>query len=125
MRAWFLNNFDRRSNANGRNNLNNNARLLGIVQAIAGTNLMRTYKNLYQKLTSYENLEKAFRKARKGKSSKPYVIDFEKNLKENLISLQFELEGLTYAPKPLNRFVIADPKTRVIHSSAFRDRVVH
>src|SRR3989338_1515549 len=86
---------------------------------------MKTYNNLYSQLISYENLEKAFKKARIGKSSKPYVIEFEKNLKENLTSLRNELENFTYIPKPLKRFTIRDPKTRIIHASAFRDRVVH
>lgn len=86
---------------------------------------MKTYKNLFEQLTAYENLEEAFRNARKGKSSLGYVVEFEKGLKENLISLKQELENSTYNPKPLKRFVIKDPKTRVIHSSAFRDRIVH
>ncbi len=86
---------------------------------------MNTYNNLYYQLVSYGNLEKAFKKAKNGKSSKTYVIQFEKNLKENLISLKNELENYTYMPKPLKRFTIRDPKTRIIHASAFRDRVVH
>lgn len=86
---------------------------------------MKTYRNLYNKLVSYENLEKAFKKAKKGKTSKLYVIEFEKNLKENLNFLKSELETFTYAPKPLKRFTIRDPKTRIIHASAFRDRIVH
>ena len=86
---------------------------------------MKTYNNLYSQLISYENLEKAFKKARIGKSSKPYVIEFESKLKENLTSLRNGLENCTYAPKPLKRFTIRDPKTRIIHASAFRDRLVH
>lgn len=86
---------------------------------------MKTYNNLYSQIISYENLEKAFKKAKIGKSSKPYVIEVESKLKDNLISLKNELENFTYAPKSLKRFTIRDPKTRIIHASAFRDRVVH
>lgn len=68
---------------------------------------------------------KAFRKARKGKSKKWYVIEFENNLKNNLLQLRYELETLTYHPRPLKRFIIRDPKTRVIHASCFVDRIVH
>src|SRR3989344_564998 len=32
---------------------------------------------------------------------------------------------MNYEPRPLKQFVIRDPKTRVIHASHFRDRVVH
>ncbi len=86
---------------------------------------MKTYNNLYFQLISYENLEKAFKKARKGKSLKGYVIEFEKNLKENLNSLKNELGDFTYKPKPLKKFTVRDPKTRIIHASDFRDRIVH
>jgi RNA-directed DNA polymerase len=86
---------------------------------------MKTHKKLYDKLCSKENLYLAYRKARKGKSKKASVIEFEDNLEENLNKLQEELLNLTYKPLPLKRFVIRDPKTRTIHASAFRDRIVH
>ena len=86
---------------------------------------MKTYNNLWEELCSYENLELAFRKARKHKTLKPYVIEFEKNLNENLLQLRAELLMLTYKPKPLETFILRDPKTRKISKSDFRDRVVH
>ena len=86
---------------------------------------MKSYKNLYPKLCSYSNLEKAFRKARKNKGSMKYVIDFEKNLENNLLQLKKELESLIYKPSPLKKFIIRDPKTRVIRKSEFRDRIIH
>jgi len=86
---------------------------------------MKTYKNLYPKLCSYNNLEKAFQKTRKGKSFMPYVVDFEKNKGENLLQLKKELTTLAYKPKPLETFIIRDPKTRKISKSEFRDRIVH
>ncbi len=67
----------------------------------------------------------SFKKAKKGKTNKEYVIKFEENLNEELKQLQEELRNLTYKPRKLNRFVIRDPKTRTIHSSDFRDRVVY
>lgn len=86
---------------------------------------MKTYKNLYPKLCSYKNLELAFQKASKGKSSKFYVIEFKKNLNENLLELKRELEWETYKPSYLTRFTIRDPKTRLIRKSIFKDRIVH
>ena len=80
---------------------------------------------LYSKLCSHENLEAAFKKAKKRKSTKPYVLEFEKNLSENLMKLRNELAFHTYKPAPLKTFIICDPKTRKICKSAFRDRVVH
>jgi retron-type reverse transcriptase len=86
---------------------------------------MKTYNNLFSKLCSLENLQLAFKKARKGKSKKWYVNEFESDLDNELAKLKLELEVQNYKPKPLKRFIIRDPKTRVIHASAFRDRVVH
>ncbi len=97
---------------------------LGITQDL-GTLTMKSYKNLYTKLCSLENLELAFKKARKNKSFMPYVIKFEKNLEEELKRLHEELISLTYKPLKLKRFIVRDPKTRTIHSSVFRDRVVY
>ena len=81
--------------------------------------------NIFILVCSYGNLELAFTKARKGKTLKPYVIKFEKNLKANLIMLRNELLLHTYNPRPLETFIIRDPKTRKISKSDFRDRVVH
>ena len=81
--------------------------------------------SLYGELCFYENLLEAFRKAAKGKSSKWYVMEFIKDLKNNILRLQRELIHATYQPQPMKTFVICDPKTRVISASAFRDRVIH
>ena len=72
-----------------------------------------------------ENLILAWRKARKGKTKKRYVIEFEENLRENLVELREELINQIYSPKSLVTFVLRDPKTRVISKSDFRDRIVH
>lgn len=72
-----------------------------------------------------KNLHLAYRKARKGKGNKRYVVEFEKDLEKNLFQLQKELISQTYAPQSMKTFVICDPKTRVISASDFRDRIVH
>jgi RNA-directed DNA polymerase len=76
-------------------------------------------------LYTYANLERTFNKARKRKTLKKYVIDFEDNVEENLKQLQYELKTKTYQPYPLKTFILKDPKTRKISKSAFRDRVIH
>ncbi len=86
---------------------------------------MITYNNLYEKVCSLKNLHLAFIKARKGKSKKKYVIDFQEDLMNNLNKLREELINKTYTPNKLKRFIIKDPKTRTIHASIFRDRIVH
>ncbi|MEM4247006.1 MAG: reverse transcriptase domain-containing protein [Candidatus Woesearchaeota archaeon] len=86
---------------------------------------MKTYRNLFGRLCSLENLELAFRKARKRKTLKQYVQEFEKDLDANLKVLHQELTSKTYSPLPLRTFILRDPKTRRISVSDFRDRIVH
>lgn len=116
-RAVLSGDIDNNGDVNGDNNINNPARLLRMVQAPKAP--------LYVRLCSYENLLLAFQKARKRKTLKPYVKEFEANLKENLLDLRAELIWHTYRPRPLRTFVLRDPKTRKISKSHFRDRVVH
>lgn len=89
----------------------------------------RLYNNnsdsLYDQICSYNNLELAFKKARKRKTTKHYVIQFEKDLEHNLMVLRTELLLHSYRPRPLKTFIIREPKTRRISKSDFRDRVVH
>jgi len=86
---------------------------------------MKTYKNLYEEICSINNLANAWRKARKGKTKKEYVIEFEKNTRENLLELREELINQSYKPRPLVTFILRDPKTRKISKSDFRDRIAH
>ena len=81
--------------------------------------------NLFEQIYNLSNLILAWRKARKGKTKKKYVIEFEKDTLGNLLKLQKELENQTYKPKPLVTFVLRDPKTRVISKSDFGDRIIH
>ncbi len=118
----FGSNYNNDINAN--NSLNNNGRFAGIAWAFK-VSCMKTYKNLWKQLISYENLWAAFRKARKGKTKKAYVKDFESSLKENLLLLSSELALQTYEPRPLKTIIINDPKTRKISKAEFRDRVIH
>jgi retron-type reverse transcriptase len=112
---------------NGRRNVNANIRpdnCFKMAPSIRGFG-MKTYRHLFDKLCSYENLLLAFQKARKRKTLKPYVIEFEKDLQNNLYRLQWELMTHTYQPKPLTHFTVREPKTRKISASDFRDRVIH
>ena len=86
---------------------------------------MKTYKHLYWRICCLSNLVLAWKNARKGKTRKSYVLEFEANLKENLLKLHEELRNGTYQPEPLKTFILRDPKTRKISKSAFRDRIVH
>jgi RNA-directed DNA polymerase len=86
---------------------------------------MKSHKYLYPKIYSLRNLCIAYKNARIGKTKKDYVIEFESNLRENILQLQRELKDESYQPKPLKTFILRDPKTRKISKSDFRDRIVH
>jgi RNA-directed DNA polymerase len=81
--------------------------------------------SLYSQVCDVNNLIRAWQRARKHKTKKDYVIEFEANLKENLERLSKELINQTYKPEPLKTFILRDPKTRKINKSAFGDRIVH
>ena len=83
------------------------------------------HSSLYSQVYSIKNLVLAWQKARKGKTQRNYVIEFEKKLGFNLKALHKELKSQTYKPKPLKTFILRDPKIRKISKSDFRDRIVH
>ncbi|MEW5718074.1 MAG: reverse transcriptase domain-containing protein [Chloroflexota bacterium] len=86
---------------------------------------MKTYKHLYPQIYTFANLERAYRRARKGKRDKDQVMWFEFNVEDELIRLQEELASQTYRPGPYRHFYITEPKVRKISAAPFRDRVVH
>ncbi|MBN1934900.1 MAG: group II intron reverse transcriptase domain-containing protein [Anaerolineae bacterium] len=86
---------------------------------------MKTYKNLYPRVYSFENLYRAYRAARKGKRKRVAVASFEFDLEGNLLDLQDELCTYTYRPGAYTNFYIYEPKRRLVSAAPFRDRVVH
>jgi len=117
--------FNRNGNVNSNNDNLQNSNDNGLMAKPLLVIFMKTYNKLYRKICSYDNLYSAYRKARKGKTKKLYVKEFENNLDKNLIDLQFELMTFIYSPRPLDNFILKDPKTRKISRSDFRDRVIH
>ncbi|MCP4543142.1 MAG: RNA-dependent DNA polymerase [Chloroflexi bacterium] len=86
----------------------------------------KTFKHLYPQVYAFENLYKAFRKARLGgKRKKERVAAFELDLEENLWQLHDELRDQVYQPGPYHNFYVQERKRRLISAAPFRDRVVH
>lgn len=86
---------------------------------------MKTYKNLFARVTDFHNLHRAFIEAGHGKRHQPEVQRFEYHLEERLIGIQEELDQERYRWGGYQAFWICDPKPRLIHAAPFRDRVVH
>ena len=71
------------------------------------------------------DLYAAFICAKRHKAKKPYVLHFERNMKENIESLCDDLWTRRYKPEPSTCFVIQRPKKREVFATQFRDRIVH
>lgn len=87
--------------------------------------MMKTYRTLFEKIISFENLILAAQNASQGKRGKGNVAAFNYNLEENLVLLQRALIEKTYRPGGYRAFYIFDPKKRLISAAPFADRVVH
>jgi retron-type reverse transcriptase len=86
---------------------------------------MKTFKHLFAKIVTFENLLIAAKEAAKGKQEKSNVMQFFAKLEDNLYRLQYELETQCYRPGNYSTFNIYEPKPRMISAAPFRDRVVH
>lgn len=85
---------------------------------------MKSIKHIKEKVTDYDNLYKAYLKARRSKRFRPEVLEFSANLEDNLHDLQTELRDMTYRPGKYYKRVIHDPVDRLIMWQAFIHRVV-
>lgn len=71
-----------------------------------------------------ENLYQAHQRAKAGKRYKKEIIEFDLQLYWELTRLQEQLQNGTYRMSEYREFVIHDPKERLIHAPAYRDRVM-
>jgi len=79
----------------------------------------------FEAIYTMENLYHAWHKVSLGKSAKSSILDFYRDLDKNLASIARDLKNGTYHPGDYNRFLIKDPKERIISAAPVRDRVVH
>lgn len=86
---------------------------------------MKRYGQLFDRLTSFENLYQASRQARMGKRFKINCAAFEMNVEEEILTLQAELKDKSYTPGDYREFTIYERKPRKISAAPYRDRVVH
>lgn len=75
-------------------------------------------------ICDYENLYKAYKKAKAGKSFNGSSARFQTMSLEGLHILKEQLENQTYRMNPYNEFKVYEPKERVIKSCSFKDKVV-
>lgn len=87
---------------------------------------MRRHGNLYEKITSIENIRLAYAKTRKGKTWQRQVKTFDLNVEENLKRIQQLLINKTFKTSAYHTKIVHEPKERVIFIVPFSpDRIVH
>ena len=89
---------------------------------------MGKYKGIFTMdkdiICSFENLYKAYKKAKKGKGHNGSCSRFKTMSLDGLHLLKEQLKNRTYRMNPYNEFTIYEPKERVIKSCSFKDKVV-
>lgn len=92
--------------------------------------MVKIYYSLYDRMLSYKNLEKAFKKVKASKGAAGVdgqtIGDFAKSQDENLSMLIHELKTRQYRPQPVKRVEIPKPGggIRKLGIPTVRDRVV-
>lgn len=86
---------------------------------------MKTFKNLWPQLISWENLLLAAELAEKGKRRNDNVARFNLNRERELLRLQEDLATKRYRHGRYRDFWVHERKPRLISAAPYRDRVVH
>lgn len=82
-------------------------------------------KNLYDKKLTFDKLLEAHKRAKKNKTYKKDVINYELNLENNIINLLRSLQKQNYHLGNYYKFKIYEPKERIIQALPYKDRIVH
>ena len=85
----------------------------------------KTANNLWEQVTSWDNLVESYHQARKRKRYKPDVMRFHRRWEEELLNIHNHLVWNTWQPKPFSNFTVYEPKVRLIEAPQFSDRIVH
>jgi hypothetical protein len=86
---------------------------------------MKRAGNLFEKIISLDNMQLAFWKAQRGKSSKLEVIRYRENLQANLLDMQKHIIDGSFPIGVYTYFKVMDPKERLICAASFPERVLH
>jgi retron-type reverse transcriptase len=104
--------------------------LLSIGTEVAGGGIMRAaerikFSHTFEEMISVVNLLEAWKEFVKGKRGRADVRVFALNLMDNINELHEDLALGRYRHGGYHSFNISDPKPRIIHKAAVRDRLVH
>lgn len=78
----------------------------------------------FEKVTDFENMYCAFRKAKRGKGFKKSSARFATTALDGVNTLIQQLKSRTYQISKYSEFKVYEPKERVIQTTSFKDKVV-
>lgn len=78
----------------------------------------------FEKVVDFENMYKAYRKAKRGKGFKKSSARFNVAALDGINILIQQLKDKTYTISKYNEFKVYEPKERVIQTTSFKDKVV-
>ena len=78
----------------------------------------------FEKVIDFQNMYKAFRKARCGKGCKKSSARFDLAALDGVHALIAQLRDKTYRVSGYSEFKVYEPKERVIQTSSFKDKVI-
>lgn len=78
----------------------------------------------FEKVIDFENMYKAYRKAKRGKGYKKSAAKFNVMALEGVNLLREQLKCKTYTISKYNEFKVYEPKERIIQTTSFKDKVV-
>ena len=86
---------------------------------------MKSYDNIFDQITSLENLFTAWDEFKSDKLKKKDALAFEWSLENNILELHRDLKYHKYRHGVYTAFTITDPKQRKIHKAIVLDRILH
>lgn len=78
----------------------------------------------FEKVIDFENMYRAYRKAKRGKGYKNSSAKFNILALEGVNTLIEQLKSRTYTISGYNEFKVYEPKERIIQTTSFKDKVV-
>lgn len=78
----------------------------------------------FEKVIDFDNLYRAFRKAKRGKGHKKSAARFDLAALDGIHTLAEQLRNKTYKISPYSEFKVYEPKERLIQTTSFKDKVV-
>lgn len=86
---------------------------------------MEKHRHIFERFVTWENMYDGYLLARKHKRYQDCVLEYTSNLEENLIDSINQLQWKTYQVGKIHQFYEYFPKTRLISSLPFKDRVIN